>query len=213
VFACDTNGGENELYVAFTMPQPADNVRAVEIVVDVQHSSAVLPEWWRLEPNGCRWPMFQPSSITAAASFPGSTACLDMWQGAVTPAIAEIAGFIAGQPGGAANQVRIKVTASVLPEDARAVDGTSMYYAARITLKNLRTMGSPSCAGCGGGACLVLNSIIIGRQDGSPGGNFFLQTPGPGEANWARWQGGGGANCAAVPVRNRAWGQLKGLYR
>ena len=59
----------------------------------------------------------------------------------------------------------------------------------------------------------MLNSIIIGRQDGSPGGNFFLQTPGPGEANWARWQGGGGANCAAVPVRNRAWGQLKGLYR
>ena len=133
-----------------------------------------------------------------------------MWQDAATPAIAEVAGYIPSPPGG--NQARIKVTASVLPEDARAVDGTSMYYAARITLKNNRTVGTPSCAGCEGAACLVLNSIIIGRLAGSTGGNYFLQTPGPNGANWALWQGSG-ANCAAVPVRNRAWGQLKGLYR
>ena len=209
-FACSTNAGTNELYVAFTMPQATDNVRAVEIVVDVQHSSAVLPDWWRLESSGCRWPMFEPANLTAAATFPGRTACLDMWQGALTAPIAEIAGYTAGQPGGAANQVRIKVTASVLPGNERTLDGSSMYYAARIILGNNLTVGSPSCAGCSGAACLVLNSIIIGR---SAGGNFFLQTPGAGEANWALWQGGSGANCAAVPIRNRPWGQLKGLYR
>ena len=212
-FACDTDAGQNELYVAFTMPQAADNVVAVEIVVDLQHASAVLPDWWDLEPNGCRWPMNELSSLTAAASFPGRTACLNMWEGAVTPAIAGIAGYTPMQPGGAASQARIKVTASVNPSDARTVDGTSMYYAARITLKHDRTTGAGSCSGCEGSACLVLNSIIIGRLAGSTGGNHFLQMPGPGEANWARWQGGGGANCAAVPVRNRAWGQLKGLYR
>jgi hypothetical protein len=205
-FACDANTGLNELYVAFTMPQAADNVVAVEIVVDLQHSAPVLPDWWHVEPNGCRWALNE-SNIAAAATFPGS-ACVNMWQGAATPAIAEVAGYTPSQT---ASQVRIKVTASVLPADARTVNDTDMYYAARITLTNNRTVGSPSCAGCSGAACLVLNSILIGRLDGSP--NFFLQTPGPSEANWARWQGGTGADCAAVPVRNRAWGQLKGLYR
>lgn len=208
-FACNTNSGESELYVAFTMPQSANNVVAVEIVVDVQHSSPALPAWWRLEPNGCRWAMGD-SIFAAAASFPGKIACLNMWEGAATPAIALIAGFIPSQPGGADSQARIKVTASVLPADARSVDGTSMYYAARIILRNNRTVGDLSCPGCEGAACLVLNSILIGR---SPGGDHFLQVPGPGDANWAHWQGGGGANCAAVPVRNRAWGQVKGLYR
>ena len=211
-FACDSNSGQNELYVAFTMPQAADNVVAVEIVVDIQHSSPVLPDWWRLEPNGCRWAINE-FNIAAAASFPGRSACLNMWQGAATPAIAEVAGYIPSQPGGASSQARIKVTASVLPSDARTLDGASMYYAARIILSHNRTVGTPSCAGCEGSACLVLNSIIIGRLAGSAGGDHFLQTPGPGEANWALWQGGSGANCAAVPVRNRAWGQLKGLYR
>jgi hypothetical protein len=209
-FACDTNAGTNELYVAFTMPQATDNVRAAEIVIDVQHSSAVLPDWWRLESGGCRWPMFEPTNLTAAATFPGRTACLDMWQGASTAPIAEIAGYTVGQPAGGANQVRIKVTVSVLPGNERTLDGSSMYYAARVILTNSLTVGSPSCAGCSGAACLVLNSILIGR---AAGGNVFLQTAGAGEANWALWQGGSGANCAAVPIRNRPWGQVKGLYR
>jgi len=209
-FACDTDLGVNELYVAFTMPQAAGNVRAVEIVVDLQHSSPVLPDWWRLESNGCRWPMFEPATLTAAGTFPERTACLDMWQGAPTAPAAEIAGYTSGQPGGGANQVRIKVTASVLPGNEQTLDGTSMYYAARIILANSRTVGT--CSGCAEAACLVLNSIIIGRTEGS-GGNYFLQTPGPGEANWALWQGGSGASCAAVPIRNRTWGRVKGLYR
>lgn len=211
-FACDVNSGEHELYVAFTMPQAADKVVAVEIVVDVQHSSATLPDWWHLEPNGCRWAMNE-FNILAFPTFPGRTACTNMWEGAVTPAIAELAGYIPSQPGGAASQARIKVTASVLSTDARTLNDTDMYYAARIVLRNNRTEGAGACPGCEGAACLVLNSILIGRLNGAVGGDLFLQTPGAGEANWALWQGGSGANCAAVPVRNRAWGQLKGLYR
>jgi hypothetical protein len=61
-------------------------VIAVEIVVDIQHSSATLPDWWRLNVGGCR----QGVNIAAAADFPGKTACLDMWQGAALPAIAGV---------------------------------------------------------------------------------------------------------------------------
>lgn len=208
-FDCLSNGGQTELYCAFTMPQAADKVLGVEIVVDLQHSAATLPDWWRFEPGGCR----EGFILGAAADFPGRIACVDMWQGAVTPALAMIQGYIPTEPRGAASTARIKVAVSVLPEDAVTVDGTSSYYAARIIIKHSKSIGTPTCAGCDLGACLVLNSILVGRLPGSPGGDYFLQIPGAGAGNWARWQGGGGANCAAVPVRNRAWGQLKGLYR
>lgn len=208
-FDCLSNGGQSELYCAFSMPQSADKVVAVEIVVDIQHSAALLPDWWRFDSGGCR----EGTNLVAAADFPGRTACLDMWQGAVTPAIAMVQGYIPTEPRGAASTARIKVAASVLPADAVTVDGTNSYYAARIIITHAKSTGNPTCAGCDEPACLVLNSILVGRLPGSPGGDYFLQTPGPGDGNWARWQGGGGANCAAVPIRNRAWGQLKGLYR
>jgi hypothetical protein len=203
-FACSSNIGSNELFCAFTMPQAAANVVAVEIVIDIQHSDAALPDWWRLD--ACR-----TGEITAFANPGARNACVNMWQG--TPAIAGIQGYLPTQPRGAGSQARIKVAASVLPQDAVSVDGTSMYYAARIVISNAKTVGTPSCAGCSQPACLVLNSILVGRVPGSPGGDYFLQTPGVGDSNWARWQGGLGADCAAVPVRNVAWGQVKSLYR
>ncbi len=208
-FDCSTSGGQSELFCAFTMPQAADKIVAVEIVVDIQHSATVLPDWWRFDVGGCREGLI----LDAAADFPGMTACLNMWDGAVTPAIAQVQGYIPTEPRGVASQARIKVAASVLPVDAVSVNGTSSYYAARIILKHTKTVGGASCPGCDGAACLVLNSILVGRLPGSSGGDYLLQTPGAGGANWARWQGGAGADCAAVPVRNRAWGQLKGLYR
>jgi hypothetical protein len=206
VFDCLTNSGSNELYCAFIMPLAAGNVVAVEIVMDIQHSDTSLPDWWRLDVGGCH-----EGNIQAFADPWGRSACNDMWQG--TPAIAGIQGYIPAEPRGAGSQARVKVAASVLPQDAVSVDGSSMYYAARIVVNNDHTVGTPSCGGCDKAACLVLNSILVGRVPGSPGGDYFLQTPGPGAANWARWQGGVGADCAAVPVRNVAWGQVKSLYR
>ena len=69
------------------------------------------------------------------------------------------------------------------------------------------------CGGCAGSACLVLNGMWIRRQPGAVGGDVLLSEPGTGQANWATWQGGTGADCAAVPVRAVTWGRLKGLYR
>jgi hypothetical protein len=205
-FACADNGGSNDLFCAFTMPEAANNVVAIEVVVDVQHSTTALPPWWRLDSGGCR-----NGNLLASPNPGGRNACVDMWQG--TGAIAGVQGYIPMEPRGADSQARIKVAASVLPPEAVSVDGSNMYYAVRITLANLKTVGAGSCPGCSEPSCLVLNSVLVGRIPGSPGGDYFLQTPGPGGANWALWQGGSGANCAAVPVRDRAWGQVKSLYR
>jgi hypothetical protein len=196
-FACNSNSGQDELYCAFTMPAAANNVVSVEVVVDMQHSSAVVPDWWRLD-GACR----PTNNLAAAADFPHAS-CVDMWSTASRTAM--IQGYT---PSG--NSARIKVTAWVLPQDAVTLDATSTYNAVRIIIHHDMTVGTPTCLGCDAPACLVLNSIEIGRVSG---GNVFLQTPGTGDANWARWQGGIGADCAAVPVRARAWGQLKSQYR
>ncbi len=205
-FACDSDEGEHELYCAFTMPQAADNVVAVEIVVDIQHTSPSLPSWWRFDEGGCR-----QGNIQATFDFTGKTACRDMWAGGPLPPIGGVADYITSQPRGLPSQARLRVTAAVLQGNAFSLNGSDTYYAARIILKNAGTV-TPSCPGCPEPACLVLNSIVIGRVQGTPGGDLFLQAPGAGNANWALWQGSG-ANCAAVPVRKRAWGEIKSLYR
>jgi len=176
------------------------------VVVDIQHSGLALPDWWRFDGGGCR-----QGNLTAEPNPGGKTACTDMWQG--TGAIAGVQAYLPTEPRGADSQARIKISVNVLPAEAVSVDGTSTYYGVRLTVLRGRTVGALACVGCGEPACLVLNSIAVGRLPNSTGGDYFLQTPGAPDANWARWQGGSGADCTAVPVRNRAWGQIKSLYR
>ena len=96
---------------------------------------------------------------------------------------------------------------------AALLDPAATYYAARLVIRHTLTTGTTVCAGCSGPACLVLNSILLRRQPGAIGGDVAVTTPGPGDANWATWQGGAGANCASVPARAVTWGRVKSLYR
>src|SRR5437763_741386 len=59
--ACSDAGAET-LYCAFTLPQALDSVVAVEVVLDIQHSDAVMPAWWQYAPGGCRDQALRPSA-------------------------------------------------------------------------------------------------------------------------------------------------------
>ena len=204
---CSSNLVTQDLYCAFQMPASADSVLGVEIVVDVQHADAALPDWWQFAAGGCR-----AGFLRADFDFTTRTACSDFFLGF---AAGGLQGYYVGQPRGADSQARIKLAASLLPSFGYAsLDATHTYYAARITLTNDDTAPPAAvCAGCADAACLVLNSILVRRQPGAAGGDVFLQTPGPGNANFATWQGGAGADCAAVPARSMTWGRIKSLYR
>jgi hypothetical protein len=200
--SCMSDAGGHSLYCAFVLPQPIDSVIAVEIVVDVQLSQTVLPAWWQFDTGGCR-----VGSLTASSDFTTNTACSDFWLGEATEGVPLV--YTATEPRGGQNQARIVVPIALPSGHFRSLNAAAEYYAARLIFSNARTS---ACSGCSVPACLVLNSILIGRTP-SAGGNFVLDVPGPGAANWARWQGGAGADCAAVPVRTTTWGQLKSLYR
>ena len=105
------------------------------------------------------------------------------------------------------------VTSSVVPANFASLQAGVESTTPRTSGSHwLEGSGVGSCAGCLRGACLVLNSVQLGRLPGaSPTLVTVVPTSGgtPGIATWQN----GHAECAAVPVRNRTWGAIKSLYR
>lgn len=201
-FACDTDDGVHLLYCAFTAGAIVDSILGVEIVVDVQHSSPTLPDWWRFQVAGCR-----DGELTADELVPGAS-CPDLWLGA--PTTGGLQSYSIGMPYGGNNQARIRAALNVVPSsDLKTVDASSMYYAVRLVFENLNTSGG--CPGCAAPACLVLNSMILRRPPQSQ--DVLLIAPGAGDANRATWQGGVGADCQSVPSKTMIWGAIKARYR
>lgn len=206
VHECSFNTGFEPLFPSFQMPQATGpDVIGLELVLDLQHSDAALPDWWRFSVGGCREDL-----LRADTDFSTAPGCADPWAGLAT---AQVQAYVTSLPFGQPNQARILVTVGVPSLDARALDATTRYHAVRIRLQNEKSSGAFACLGCNSGACLVLNSIAVRRLPGSPGGDVVLTAPLEGNGNRATWQGGQGADCTAVPVRRRTWGALKGLYR
>jgi hypothetical protein len=205
LFACDTELGFEELYGAFTMPQATGvDVLGLIAVIDVQHSSPILPNWWRMAASGdCR-----SGTLSAGANFTANSGCVDPWHG---NAVADVQRFTVGEPRSGAGQARIISVCGVIPSLAVALDATSTYYGIKLVINNALTTGATACSGCAGSACLVLNSIEIQRTSSVQ--NILLQTPGSGNRNWARWHGAPDSDCALVPVRAITWGRVKSIYR
>jgi hypothetical protein len=204
-FGCDTDAGSHVLICGLTVAAPIDSVLGIEVVVDVQHSAPILPDWWQLlGPGECR-----DGSLHGDTNFGPLSTCTNFWQ---TITAGGLLTYTVGMPRGGANQARMVFGFSVPSTQPRALSATDMYYAARIVIDNASTS---TCAGCGGAACLVLNSILIRRPlrpEGTPTSDVLVTAPGFGGANWAGWQTMT-ANCQAVPVRNLTWGAVKAMYR
>ena len=200
--ACSSDSGSQSLDAGFDLSAPIDSVIAVEMIVDLQDAAESMPDWWQLAPGGCRF-----AALQAASASPPHPPCVNMWSPSLTPGLV----YTVGEPRWQPNQARIFV-AFALPSTSAplALLAGVLYTAGEIVLSN---QGTSSCLGCGGGACLVLNSIRLGRVPlpSQPNRYYDIVTPGAGDANRVGWQAG--ASCDAVPVRSRSWGQLKALYR
>ena len=206
-FDCGANNVTLGLYLAFSSAVATGaDVVALEAVVDVQHSLATLPDWWRMSASGeCR-----SGQLLASVDFSAANVCVDPWAGAGS---AEVQGYSYGEPHPVPNQVRIKVVAGVPSSQAWTLAANQLYYGMKVLISTDHSTGSLACAGCQAPACLVLNSILVRRLPGAPGGDLTIVTPGAGNANRATWRGGAGADCAAVPARRTTWGTIKSLYR
>ena len=200
-FGCGSTTNQIPLVPSFTLEQPVDSVYSLELVIDLVHSVDPLPPWWRMDPGQCR-----EGQIIADADL-ATSGCSDPWQ---SLGAAVVQGYTANQPFGASNHARILVAVVVPSDQARSLLAGVDYAACRVLIKSGNTN---ICTGCSEGACLVLNSIQLHRLPGSSFEEVVISSAAPSGSNWARWQGGAGADCATVPVRRRTWGAIKALYR
>ena len=206
---CTTDLGDSRLYLSFSLSQPVDQVLGIEVVVDLQSEASPLPDWWHFEAASPQFP--QPGCraglLDASRDFSTDHTCVNPWAGTTGDAVVQ--SYTPGEPRGSSSQARILATASASTGTVPTLDATDQYYALKLILSNARTS---VCTGCEKTACLVLNSIWL-RRPLVPNGDILLTTPGPNDANWARWQVGTVVDCTAVPARRSSWGRIKTQYR
>ena len=206
-FDCTSNASSFTLVCSLVLADSEANIIGAELVVDIQHSAASLPDWWRFDGSGtggCR-----SGGLTTSYDFAPTPSCADAWSG---NGFGAVQSFTIGPPDHPlASQARIKAVASVTANNAVTLDRDTQYGIVRLILSTTNSTGTGACDGCSGSACLVLNSILLRRLPGQ-GDDVYQVTPASGSSNWATWQGTG-ADCAQVPTRRTTWGQIKSLYR
>ncbi len=205
-FACNDDFAQLDLAMTFVLAAAAPGVTGIEIVVDLISATPTLPAWWDLGSGGCR-----EGNLFASPAAPAGTLCTDWALGTADGGLAaynNVGGSVppADQP---AHRHIVMGFAVPAPRDLQIA---TEYEAGTIGLHTSHTVaGSPGpCAGCSTPVCIVLNSMnIVPGVD--PGRR--VTNPSAGFSNRVTWQGGAGANCAAVPVKNATWGHVKALYR
>lgn len=198
---CTIPAFSRNLYASACPAAALSQVVAANLVFDVVTDSATLPDWWKLGPGDCR-----DGQLGADTDFSATVDCADAWGGAGV-SLVQVFG---NRPGGGANQTRFVVAAGVPGNQSVTLPADQPVALARVFMF-LSDVVTTTCAGCGVGACLVLNSVEVVRLPGAPGGDVTLFQPGEPGGNYATWQSG--AACVSVPARNRSWGQIKALYR
>jgi len=195
---CGSNLGQaGSLVGSFFSPADVVDVSGAEIVVDLISQSGVLPAWWSLKEAGtCR-----PLSLSIQA-FDG-TSCFDWAAGQASMNIAayQFDKVVVGS-------ARILCVNAVPASAYGTLDQVNEFVAMRLNISNANTT---TCAGCLEPVCIVFNSCNMTTPVAA---NNVLITGAAngGASNMVTWQGPG-ANCAAVPVKNATWGQVKSLYR
>lgn len=229
-FACDANTGNNYMVATFQLANPVTDFVSVQGHIDLISASATLPDWWKVKNafqrpgtlcrNGALGaPVADVSTITSAVSCTN-----DAWAGNGSSANGGV-DFLypfpynaVGGPNGTGNAAadslrwaRFKFVMAVAGGNNINLDAGTEYFAIALRISNTKTIGAGNCLGCADAACIVFNKIDV-LSFGSPQATLTSDI-GSGSPSSITWQGGAGANCAAVPVRNTTWGQIKSFYR
>jgi len=202
-FACDTNLGADVLYASVVAPVPVGQLTAVEMALYLRTDQPALSPWWHFETGGCRAGS-QPPALGFSLDFTANTACTDPWfgLGAAGGTIFEVGPYVFGQ-------ARFRAVAAI--PGTTPIDNTTEYYLCKIVIGHQRTL---TCAGCAGGACIVLQTATLVQPVGV--GDIVVNNPlSRGFVVWQSGNDGSGRSCPGGPVPTRAstWGSIKAMYR
>ncbi len=211
-FACNTNTtnlATRHVFVgSYVAPAGIDSANGNTIVIDLQTSGATLSDWWKyVNAGACRETQLSENFNTSSPTLPGN--CYDYW-GAQTGGAATGSKSYAFPGPDKANTALLRLACAIPDTAAGPIPERTETYSFSVKISNGKTVGLGSCAGCTDAACITLKSIEITQNPHSTGGNKFIGNPAT--RNWITWRGGL-TRCGDVPVLNRTWGQVKGLYR
>jgi len=203
-FACNSNAGFNALAPSFQLDAPLTGVTSVRGTIEVVSETPTLPAWWDLDV--CR-----SGSITTLNTSIAPLLC-SYW---VTGVIVHdgIDSYTTGL--GGPNTARCEFR-SFVSGAGMSLSAGQEYIVTALRINYNRTVGSPSCGGCGTGVCLELKNLSLQLGTGPTFVNLTTPMPTP-DGTHVTWQGGGsgpnGSCAGAVPTRRSAWGAIKSLYR
>lgn len=192
------------LIVSLTASGPIDLVVGVTFSIQFGSDADLIPDWWRLDLEGCRGNSlsFQPAVGTGGTPPFG---CTNAWAGQGFGNVQFVLG--APPPGGTGQAALRGIVAVAAPLTLEPSQGE--LYVARISIDRAQTT---SCSGCDVAACMALTDLRIARTAQAPGGDVFVFPDGAND--FVTYRGGGSIDCpAAVPTKVSTWGRVKSLYR
>ena len=200
-FACDGDtGAPFDLILTLIPPETVSNVSSATAFIEFKSDQATLPDWWQIQPGGCRADDF---SVDPSPPYPSG--CVDAWLGRAT---------ITAQfqtPCDTRSQV-VLLRAIVPPGVPLTLSQGIRYAIFRLRFSRGNTGGAGACGGCSFSACFwndgaVVESATTGAYTFGSGGTA------------ASWQsavdcrGGGIDFCGPTSTGRPTWGAIKSLYR
>ena len=195
-FACDSNPGESRMVVFAYRDSVGFFTSAFTCSLDVVVEAQRLPSWWMLGTTECRAGALVESLIPD----PADVQCTDAWQG-------ELAHGMVIASDATSAQTHLWIEGVDLTETVQMTAHVEVFVVA-LTLRHDKSVGASSCAGCSTSACVLLRDVTFVDENGGS----TTHMPLPPEQTMLVWQGGS-PSCAAVPIRNRTWSDVKALYR
>lgn len=223
LFACDTNTGSASLVLSLVMDDVMDSVSGMELGVEFWSASANLPDWWQFKNIGtCR-----QSSLSFSTAPPASVNCSDWANGNASGGLGAYT-VDALSP----NKATIVAAEAVPPTALASLEPGTEYFLCRLVINHLKTVGTPSCAGCDVPVCVVFSFVNVDTP--ILANNRRIWTGANDVASQlANWQNGSPLNpfiggstmtggprttlegcvLSSTPTRNSTWGAVKALYR
>lgn len=215
-FACDVNTGSETLVGSFVPAWDIGDVSGLEIMLSFASASASYPAWWRTSayPAACR---LSAISVSSTPVDPLTTNCPDWGSGQQVGGLASYSYPYYYGP----NTARMTLGYAVAPDQLAFLTGRHEYFAFRIRISHVATVGTGSCAGCTTPMCIMFTSVNQVTGSGSPWATRWLTGPANQvDSDYATWQGGAGVSStlgtgcpAATPARKSTWSSVKALYR
>lgn len=189
-FACNTNTGENDLYVSFVPAVDFSPIQILEVALDLRTRGGLpLSAWWDVRsPEGCRRDQLGPSDTQVS-----STPSCEGWS---------------PPPDFIVDRFNFQYPTPDRAHMVLATHGIStgvlaghQYIACRLAVRHPRTVGTPICSGCLDPVDITVSAVRVATLTSEQ----VLTQP---QTN-ARvlWQD------SPVPTRTSTWAALKSLYR